>query len=159
MYYIQCRTKLALRGRKQEKVIWNNIRSAQRPIVSKDKTVLFPPYVVVCHTTRYRESSLCGITRILGIGKFGEFATFTLEEATHDLLSELDGGKKEFDPGDVFAEYEETRIVGVLRVFQKTNPGKRVMLGATTVLISPGKDLDLDVDKCALRAKKKYKVE
>ena len=38
---------------------------------------------------RRKKNSYTGLTRILGIGKFGEFATLTLEEVTKQLKEEL----------------------------------------------------------------------
>ena len=158
MYYVQCRTEFGLRGGDEEKEVWDNIRSSRKPIIGKDGTVLAPPYVVVCHTTRYRESIFSGITRILGIGKFGEFATVTLEEATNDLLNEISAEKTEINPNDIFAEYDGIKAVGVLRIYSKTSPGKR-LLGATTLLISPKKDLGLDLDKITQEAKARYNIK
>ena len=81
MYYAHCKTTLRLNSR-QKKRLATNLNIARGPVSGKDGTTLFPPYVVVCHDIRYRQGILTGIIRILGIGKFGEFATFTLEDAT-----------------------------------------------------------------------------
>ena len=156
IYYVQCRTTFGLRGA-EEKDFWESVRNAHKPILGKEGTVLANPYVVVCHNTRYRKESLTGIIRILGFGKFGEMAVFTLEEATNDLLNELEGGKTDFTAGDLFVEYEGTRVVGVLRIFPKTTPGRR-LARTTAYLVSPGRDLDLDLEKITKEAWERYKI-
>jgi hypothetical protein len=156
MYYVQCRMGLGLRGR-EEKEFWDGIKASRKPVMDKDDKMLAGPYVVVCHNTRYRREVLTGITKILGFGKFGEFAVFTLEEATNDLLHELDYGKSEFNTGDVFAEYEGLQVVGVLRVYPKTTPGKRLQR-TTPMLVSPSKDLELDLETITEDAKIRYNV-
>ena len=157
MYYVQCRMGLGLRGN-EEKEFWNGVKASRKPIMDKDDKMLAGPFVVVCHNTRYRKEILTGITKILGFGKFGEFAVFTLEEGTHDLLNELDYGKSEFNPQDVFAEYEGLQVVGVLRVYPKTTPGKRLQR-TTAMLVSPVKDLDLDLETISEDAKVRYNVK
>ncbi len=53
---------------------------------------------------------MTGITKILGFSKFGEFATFTLERTTNQLLNELGEGKTDFANEEIFAEYRGERI-------------------------------------------------
>ncbi|MBU2548572.1 MAG: hypothetical protein KKB20_09200 [Proteobacteria bacterium] len=158
IYFVQCRTALGLRG-DEERDFWEKIRNGCSPITSQDDKVLAYPYVIVCHTTRHRKEVLGGITRILGYGRFGEFAIFTLEEATNDLLHEIEGGKTEFAPADLFAEYEDIQVVGVLRTFPKTTPGKRLMKQVTARLVQPVKDLELDLERITGEARARYKID
>jgi hypothetical protein len=157
MYYVLGNREFGLRG-EDAKAFWNGIRTTRKPIVGKDDKILAAPYAVICHTTRYKKEVLTGITRILGFGKFGEFANFTLEEATNDLLNELEGGKSEFHPNDIFAEYEGVQVVGVLRMYPRTTPGKRLMR-TTPVLVSPVRDLDLDLERITKEAKARYNIK
>lgn len=158
MYYIHCRSEYNPRGDAEEKNIWNSIISAQKPIPGKDKTVLAPPYIVVCHTTRYKKEIYTGITRILGIGKFGEFANFTLERATGELLNEIKREEKKYHPRDIFAEYDGKIIVGVLRIYSETKPGRRLKK-VTAQLISPEKDLGIDVEAIKRESMKRYRIK
>ena len=156
MYFVQCRHTFGLRNG-EDRHLWENIRIARRPIIGRDNKVLAPPYVVVCHTTRYRETTLGGVTRILGIGKFGEFASFTLEQVTSELLHEIGGGKTPIRPTDVFAEVDDLKVVGVLRTYSRTTPGKR-QKKYTTRLVSPGRDLELNLEYLAKEALERYKL-
>lgn len=156
LYYVQCRNVFGLRGQ-EEDTFWTGVGASRKPIMGENGIPLAPPYVVVCHTTMYKERVYTGLTRILGLGKFGEFATFTLEEPTSDLLNELDI-KDDCQPGDIFAEYEGTQVIGVLRFYPKTTPGKR-LLRTTAKLISPVKDLELDVEKIGREARQRYGME
>jgi hypothetical protein len=135
-----------------------NLNAAHESIKGKDGAVLSPPFLVVCHDTRYRENILVGITRILGFGKFGEFATFTLEEATKSLLQETKTKKDEFTEAEIFAEYEGITVVGVLRFYFSRTPGKRSLRTATK-LISPSTDLGLDLLKIEKNARSRYHIE
>jgi hypothetical protein len=156
VYYAYCKTALRL-DNEQKKVLAGNLDMAQDPIVGKDGAVLAPPYLVVCHGTRYRENVLTGITRILGFGKLGEFATFTLEEATKGLLQETKA-KKEFNEAEIFAQYEDTAVVGVLRSYFSRTPGKRSKRTATR-LVLPSKDLGLDLEHIEKEAKRRYQIQ
>lgn len=157
MYYAHCKT--ALRLDTEHKVeLARNLNTAQDFVKGKEGTVLFPPYLVVCHDTRYRENILTGITRILGFSKFGEFATFTLEEATKNLLQETKTKKEEFNEANIFARYGGITVVGVLRVFFSRTPGKRSIRLATR-LISPQKDLSLDLEQIEKDARRMYHIE
>jgi hypothetical protein len=156
LYYAVCRAEFGLRGT-EEADFWEGIAQARKPVLAKDGTVLAPPFIIVCHATRYREEIYTGITRILGVGRFGEFATFTIEEATNDLLNEIEGGKDAFSPSDVIAEFDGTPMVAVIRIFPKTTPGKR-LARTTTKLISPAKDLDLNIDAVTKEARARYNI-
>ncbi len=118
--------------------------------------VLAPPFLVTCHSTRYREEILTGITRISGFGKFGEFATFTLEQATTELLNEIDSSRSQFSDEEIVADYYDSLVVAVLRIYPRTTPGARLRKGVSTVLVSPEKDLELDLAAITAEAKKRY---
>jgi len=87
LYFISCRKELGLRG-SEEQTVWDGLREARHAILGSHKTPLSPPAIVVCHTTRYRDRNLGGITRILGYGRFGEFACLSMERVTSGLLAE-----------------------------------------------------------------------
>ena len=157
VYYAHCKTALRL-NTEQKKELARNLNTAQEFNVGKDNAVLSPPYLVVCHDTRYKENILTGITRILGFGKFGEFATFTLEEATKNLLQELKTKREEFTEGEIFAEYEGTAVVGVLRSYFSRTPGKRSKR-TDTKLVSPSKDLRLDIERIEKEARRRYQIQ
>jgi len=157
MYYAYCKTELKFDA-EQKKELSKRLNEAQEPIICKDGTLLSAPYLVVCHDTRYRKDILTGITRILGFGKFGEFATFTLEEATKSLLQETKIKKKEFSSGKLFAEYDGVKVVGILRIYSSTTPGKRAPQ-TTTILISPSKDLGINLEQIEEEARKRYHIK
>jgi hypothetical protein len=157
MYFVQCRNAFGLRG-DENADFWDKIRAAKKPIVDGDGKTLAGPHVVVCHATRYKKEILPGIVRILGFGRFGEFAVFTLEEASAALTAEIEGGQTPLGPGDYFAEYDGSRIVGVLRIFPHTTPGKRLQR-TTTTLVSPSRDVTFDLKEITQRAKERYRVK
>ena len=157
LYYIRCRDEFALRGMAARRA-WELIRQARRPVVLNHGSVLAPPYVVVCHQTRYREQTLGGLTRILGIGQFGEFATITFEVATTDLLEELREKHIAFGESEVFAMCDDRPVLGVIRIYPRTSPGARSR-GVHLMLISPQRDLGLDVNKILRAAQKRYTLE
>jgi hypothetical protein len=163
MYYAHCQNTFRLKGNQKEDLC-NRLDFAQEPIKSKEGAVLASPHIVVCHSTRYREKTLTGITRILGIGKYGEFATFLLEEATNELLNDLrakmpsdhpEKRKKGFDSNAIFAEYENVKVVGVLRAYAPTTIGKRIPK-MSVQLVFPEKDLGIDVKQISRDAKTRY---
>ncbi len=165
MYFAHCKTDFRLK-KQQHEVLCSNMDMMQKPVVDGDKTVLAPPYIVVCHCTRYKEKVLTGITRILGFGKFGEFANFTLEEVSSELLREISGPatdtnpsgeKKEFTQDEIFAEYDDVKVVGVLRIYSPTSIGKR-SLRITSHLVLPVKDLGLDLKEIETQARKRYGI-
>jgi len=157
MYFRQVEDYFNLRGAEAEN-FWLGIRVARQQVIGKDDAWLAQPYVVTCHSTRYREEILTGITRISGFGKFGEFATVTLEAATNELLHEVEGGRTQYSPEEIIATYRGLQVVGVLRIYPRTNPGARLMKGVTTLLIQPEKELGLDLRALTVAAKKHYKV-
>ena len=144
MYFRQSESYYNLRGDAGSE-FWSGIRAARQPVLGKDDTVLAPPYLVTCHSTRYREEILTGITRISGFGKFGEFATFTLEVATNELLHETEGGRAQFSADEIIADYDGIQVVAVLRTYPRTNPGARLKKGIDAMLVQPEKELGLNL--------------
>jgi hypothetical protein len=114
--------------------------------------------VVVCHQTRYREETLGGITRILGIGEFGEFASITLEMATGELVSELRAKKVSWGDNEVFAMCDDKPVLGVVRVYPPTAPGARSR-GSRIMVLYPLKDLGLNVPKILRDARQRYRMD
>lgn len=157
MYFAFCKTEFGLSRRRLE-VFSTMLDAAQERAELKDGTVLYPPFVVVCHDTRYKENNLTGLTRILGIGRFGEFSTFTFEKLNAQLMGEMK--RKKIEPSDehVFAEHGGVKALGILRIYETTNPGKRA-LKYRLELVSPQKDLGIDPDRIAARARKRYRIE
>ena len=156
MYFAYCKTEfcLSVEGLRN---FAKGLDAAQMHATTADGKILYPPYVVVCHDTRYKENGLTGLIRILGIGRFGEFCTFTLELLNNQLISEMRRKKVELADDNIFAESGDTVVVGVLRTYSTTNPGKR-SLKYRLDLISPYKDLGIDLDEIESRAKKRYKI-
>jgi hypothetical protein len=106
--------------------------------------------VVVCHYARYYYNSYTGLTRILRIEKFGEFATFTSEAMNRSLFGE-------FKPDDIVAECDGVRIVAVLRIYGPTDPGKRSRRYSLRV-VSPAEEIGLDTNQIAKEAKSRYHI-
>ncbi len=157
-YFEQCKRRQFLRESERES-FWKRIRSSKEPVRNKEGRIFVPPHIIVCHNTRYKEESYTGITRILlGFGRFGEFATFTLEEATGNLLKEIGGEKNEYTEEDIVARYDGLSVVAVVRLYPSTTPGKRLNKGVMTSLVSPQKDLGLDLETITKEAKERYKV-
>lgn len=157
MYFRQVEDYFNLRGSEAEN-FWLGIRAARQQVIGKDDAWLAQPYVVTCHSTRYREEILTGITRISGFGKFGEFATLTLETATTELLHEIESGRTQYSPDEIIATYRGLQVVGVLRIYPRTNPGARLMKGVSSTLIQPEKELGLDLRALTREARQRYKV-
>ncbi len=156
MYFVACRKEFGLRDEDEENSVWKNIRDSTRPITGKEGDVLAWPHVVVCHTTRYTQRNMVGMTRILGLGRFGEFATFTLERIQKGLLTEvaLEG---EVDPKYVIGDFHGTRMAAVLRIYSPTKPGKR-RRKMNTFLIAIEEDLGLKSNDLFLAAMERYKL-
>jgi hypothetical protein len=156
LYYAYLKTEFNLSGQQAAKVM-ETLDHAQEPGRSKGGDLLYPPYLVVCHDTRYKNSALTGMTRILGIGKFGEFATFTLERIDKRTHNELK--RKDLDPDRVeaVAEAGDIRVVGLLRIYAQTNPGKRSAQYDLHV-VSPRKDLELDIAAIEADARRRYDI-
>ena len=156
MYFAYCKAELNLSKRRLENFA-ERLDAAQDHAHLADGTTLYPPYVVVCHDTRYKENSLTGLIRILGIGKFGEFSTFTFERLNNQLIGEMKRKKIDFGTEHVFAEYGGIKALGVLRTYGATNLGKR-SLKYRLDLVAPEKDIGLDLDRIANRARARYQI-
>lgn len=157
LFYVVCRTKFALRGEEEHQAVWDAIRSARRPVVGKKSIPLAPPYIVVCHVTRYKESAMGGFTRVLGIGKFGEFASFTMERVSTELLGEL-GRRESGIPTDwLCAEDHGVQVAAVLRIYEGTKHGRRAQRFSTH-LLHPQEDLQLEVGAIARQAGERYRI-
>ncbi len=126
MYYAYNKTELNF-STKQARRFVNDFEKTRERALSSEGLVLFPPYIVVCHDTRYRKNNFTGLTRILGIGKFGEFATFSFESLNKELAGELHRKKQIVHPEDTFAFIDQRPVLGVLRIYAQTNPGKRLL--------------------------------
>ncbi len=157
MFFTYCNNQFNF-TQEQAEGFSRSLDAAQEPVMAKNGDVLYPPYIVVCHDTRYKENSFTGLTRILGIGKFGEFGTFSLEEANPTLLGELKRKGQEFSPEDVFAEYDGNKVLGVLRVYAPTNAGKR-SLKYDLHIVSPKKDLDISPEQIEKEARSRYHID
>ncbi|MFP4403661.1 MAG: hypothetical protein ACLFPJ_04890 [Candidatus Woesearchaeota archaeon] len=153
MYYMLSRSMLGLRGDYQEE-LWKDIKSAQKPMKYNGGPTLTPPYLVVCHNTRYKKEIMTGITRILGYGKFGEFSNITLEELTRDLINDLSEKPKE---NHIIAKYDNKNYVALLREYSKTTPGKRRQK-TNNYLLYPKKDFNLNINEIEKKAKERYKI-
>ena len=156
MFFSYCKAQHNL-SNKQSGRFAQKLDSATEPATSKKGKILYPPYVVVCHDTRYKINNYTGLTRILGIGKFGEFATLTVEEVNKQLMVKLRRQKQEFKPADRCAEYAGSSFALILRVYAPTNPGKRSR-NHNLFVISPQKDLALDTDQIEKEARKRYQI-
>lgn len=156
MYFAFCRAEFSL-SRKGLKTFAAKLDTAQEVTRSTDGTVLYSPYVVVCHDTRYKKNSLTGLIRILGIGKFGEFSTFSFEMLNNRLIGEMKRKKIDYGREHIFAEHGGITVLGVLRTYRTTNPGKR-SLKYRLYLVSHEKDVDIDLDRIADRARERYKI-
>lgn len=154
MYFAFCKTEFNLSA-KQSRDFACRMDLAQDPVLAEDGAMLYPPYIVVCHDTRYKDNSYTGLTRILGIGKFGNFATITFEKVNKTLVAEFKRKNQELTLEDLFAEYDENKIACILRVYAPTSVGKRSAQYDLHIL-SPKKDLGLDLDRIEAEAKNRY---
>jgi hypothetical protein len=157
MFFSYCKAQHNLSTGQSDRFA-RRLAQAVEPAVSGNGEVLYPPYVIICHDTRYKENSYTGLTRILGIGKFGEFATLTLEVVTRQLMEELRRRKLDFKPEDSCAEHAGSSFALLLRIYAPTNPGKRSRKHELRV-VSPGKDLGLDIDQIEKEARKRYGIK
>jgi hypothetical protein len=157
MYFAYCKTEFCLS--KAQLAGWaSRLNTAQEHVALPNGKVLYPPHVIVCHDTRYKEDSLTGLIRILGAGRFGEFSTVTFEILNNKLLGEL--RRKKIEPGTehIFATHNGNDVLGVLRTYSPTNPGKRSQIYQLE-LIAPQRDLELDLAIIAEQARERYGVE
>jgi hypothetical protein len=157
MYFAYCRSEFSL-SRRNLKTFAARLDTAQDHATLADGTVLYPPYVVVCHDTRYKETSLTGLIRILGIGKFGEFSTLSFEKLNNQLIGEMKRKKISYGKEHIFAQYGGVSAIGVLRTYRQTSPGKRSSKYRLD-LISPEKDVNIDLNRIAERARQRYQIK
>ena len=154
LFFAYCETQLNLSA-DQAECFARRLDQAQDPVKTDSGTTLYPPYIIVCHDTRYKENSLTGLTRLLGLGKFGEFATFSLEQINQSLVRELKRKNKNFTSEDIFAAYDDIHILGILRIYSPTKAGKRSPKHSIHV-VSPVKDIGLKLDELERDARKRY---
>ena len=157
MFFAYNKTELNF-SQKQSQRFVQDLDRTREATLSSDGKVLYPPYVIVCHDTRYKENNLTGLTRILGIGKFGEFATFSFERINKRLASELKRKGQSYREEDIFAEQNDVPILGIIRIYNMTNPGRRALNYQVHVL-SPKEDLDIDVDQAKIAAQAHYNYQ
>ncbi len=157
LFFAYYKTELNF-SKKQSIIFIGDLDQAREQTVSSDDKILYPPYIIVCHDTRYKENNFTGLTRILGIGKFGEFATISFEAINSQLLQEMKRKKLRNKPEDIFAKYDGLEILGILRIYNQTNPGRR-SLKYSLHIISPKEDLGLNVRKISSEAKKRYNIK
>jgi len=67
LFFLYCKTHFNL-SIGQAEIFAEQLDKAQDPVITNDGTVLYQPYLIICHGTRYKENSLTGLTRLLGIG-------------------------------------------------------------------------------------------
>ena len=96
--------------------------------------------------------------RILGIGKFGEFSTLSFEKLNNQLIGEMKRKKISYGKEHIFAQHGGVSALGVLRTYRPTSPGKRSSKYRLD-LISPEKDVNIDLDRIAERARERYQIK
>ncbi len=124
MYYVYNKTELNLTSKRARRFV-EDLDSVREKTLSEEGRVLFPPYIIVCHDTRYRKNSFTGLTRVLGIGRFGEFATFSFESMNNQLIGELQRKNVSVNEKDYVAFVDDRPILAIVRIYEPTNPGKR----------------------------------
>jgi hypothetical protein len=154
MYFAYCKMQFNLTRRSLQRFA-ADLDTAQECCELAEGTVLYPPHVVVCHDTRYKKNSLTGLIRILGIGKFGEFCTFSFEILNSQLIGEMKRKKTSFGEEHIFAETSDIRVLGVLRTYESTSPGRRSKKYRLE-LVSPEKDVHINLEEIAQRARERY---
>jgi len=154
LFFLYCKTHFNL-SIDQGEIFAKQLDKAQDPVITNDGTVLYQPYLIRCHATRYKENSLTGLTRLLGIGNFGEFATFSFEQINQTLIRELKRKHQAYTSEDIFAEYKDICILGILRIYSPTKIGKRPQKYSLHI-VSPEKDISLNMDQLRQAAQKRY---
>jgi hypothetical protein len=142
MYYVYNKTELNLTSKRARRFV-EDLDSVRDKTLSSEGRVLFPPYIIVCHDTRYRKNNFTGLTRILGLGKFGEFATFSFESLNSHLTGELQRKNISVSDRDYVARVDDRPILPIVRIYKQTNPGKRQSKYQLFVL-SLEKDVEID---------------
>ena len=154
LFFLYCKTHFNL-SIDQAEIFAEQLDKAQDPVITDDGTVLYQPYLIICHGTRYKENSLTGLTRLLGIGNFGEFTTFSFEQINQTLTRELKRKRKAYTSEDIFADYKNIRVLGILRIYSPTKIGKRPQKYSLHV-VSPEKDIGLNMDQLRQAAQKRH---
>jgi hypothetical protein len=154
LFFLYCKTHFNL-SIDQAEIFAEQLDKAQDPVITDDGTVLYQPYLIICHGTRYKENSLTGLTRLLGIGNFGEFATFSFEQINQTLIRELKRKHQTYTSEDIFAEYKDICVLGILRIYSATKIGKRPQKYSLHI-VSPEKDIGLNMDQLRQAAQKRY---
>lgn len=157
MFFAYNRTELNF-SQKQAQIFIQDLDQARELAISSDGKTLYAPHVVVCHDTRYKENNFTGLTRVLGIGKFGEFATISFEAISPLFQKELRRKKMKIRPEDACASYGDLHIYGILRIYSETNPGRRLPKYNLHIL-DPKEDLGINVRKLTSEAKKRYNIK
>ena len=157
LYYTLSASKNKLKDEERNNLL-DIIDNARKPIKNSVGTVLAPPYVVTCHDTRYSEKSLTGLTRILGIGKFGEFATLSFERASKTLLHNAGKKRDNYKPEEIVASYRGLEVASVLRVYQEAKAIGARPKKYRTFLISPERELGLNLESIAREAYDRYRL-
>jgi hypothetical protein len=142
MFFAYNKTELNFSQKQAKRFVQDLDQTRDRP-VTLEGTTLYPPYIVVCHDTRYKKNSFTGLTRILGIGKFGEFATFSFESLNKKLAGELKRTNLQYKAEDAFALLNDRPILGLVRIYDPTNPGKR-LLKYQLHIVAPVEDGNID---------------
>ena len=91
----------------------------------------------------------------MGIGHFGEFATFSFEQINQTLIRELKRKHQTYTSKDIFAEYKDICVLGILRIYSPTKIGKRPQKYSLHI-VAPEKDIGLDMDQLRQDAQKRY---
>ena len=157
MFFAYNRTELNF-SQKQAQIFIHDLDQAREQAVSSDGKVLYAPHVVVCHDTRYKENNFTGLTRVLGIGKFGEFATISFEAISPLFQKELKRKKMKIRPEEACATYGDLQVYAILRIYSETNPGRRLPKYSLYIL-NPKEDLGLNLRKLTSEAKKRYNIK
>jgi len=157
LFFAYYKTELNF-SKKQSQIFIRDLDRTRDQALSSDGKTLYPPYIVVCHDTRYKDNNFTGLTRILGIGKFGEFATISFEAITFQLLKEMKRKKVRYREDEILADYGDSKILGLLRIYNQTNPGRRLLKYALHI-IHPKEDLEINLKKITAESKKRYRIK
>lgn len=151
----ECRTSLQL-SEEKARIVYDNMKKSQKPILGLNNEVLAPPYLIVCNTTRYRDVNMGGLIRILGYGEFGEFSQITIEKITSDLRKDINSKNKIPKKNCVIYEDKE-QYAAVLRQYGRTTPGNRAR-GTSVQLITP-EMIGCDLKQIEIDARERYHIQ
>lgn len=138
------------------------LEHARTPIKNEGQ-ILFPSFIIHCHNSRLFSRSLVAPISILGYGhRFGEFSMISFEESSSiidDLKILGKKGRLNYQDALNYQDVLETKnnksYYCVLRIFSKTNPGRRPPRKKVMV-ISPERDLKLTNEQVSEAIKKGY---